>query len=250
MCTVVVAIRPSLILVAANRDERVDRPWDPPGRYWPDHPDTIAGRDRTAGGTWMGMNRHGVVAAVLNRPGTLGPAAGKRSRGELPLLALDHPTAERAAQAIAELDAAAWRGFNMVLADRAGAIFIRGLGRGRPQAESLPQGVSMITAHDPNDLSSPRTARHLPRFQAAEPNGIEDWDTWRTILADRNGESAEQINVVARGGFGTVCASFVSLPVVDQPIWLFAPGPPDQAGFQPVFCDWNTAAIPAPSRDL
>ena len=146
MCTVVVLIRPTFLLLAANRDERLDRPWDTPGDYWSAHPGTIAGRDRTAGGTWMGMNRHGLVATVLNRPGTLGPAPGKRSRGELPLIALDHPTVEAAAQAIAALDAGAWRSFNMVLADRTGAIFIRGLGHGRPTTESLPQGVSMVTA--------------------------------------------------------------------------------------------------------
>jgi hypothetical protein len=245
MCTVVVLVRPAFVLLAANRDERLDRPWEPPGAYWPDHPGTVAGRDRTGGGTWMGMNRHGLVATVLNRPGTLGPAAGKRSRGALPLIALDHPTAATAATAITALDAGAWRDFNMVLADRTGAIFIRGLGHGHPTAEHLPHGVSMVTAHDPNDLESPRTARHLPRFQAAEPAGPDDWRAWRDILADRRGGSAEQINVVPRGGFGTVCASFVSLPAAGSPIWWFAPGPPHQAGFQPVFCDWGTAAIPA-----
>ena len=249
MCTVVVLVRPTHILLAANRDERLDRPWDPPGAYWPDHPDTIAGRDRSAGGTWMGMNQHGLVATVLNRPGTLGPQTGKRSRGELPLMALDHPTAASAAAAIACQDAGAWRSFNMVLADRSGAIFIRAVGRGRPEIENLPHGVSMVTAHDPNDLHSPRTARHLPQFQAAEPADPQDWEAWRAILADRRGAPEEQINVGPRGGFGTVCASFVSLPATGRPLWLFAPGPADRAGFQPVFCDRDTAAIPGPPQE-
>src|SRR4051812_50218157 len=99
----------------------------------------------------MGINGPGVVAAVLNRPGRRGPAAGKRSRGELPLMALDHATAAGAAEAMTRLDASAWRGFNMVLADGTGAWFVRGVGHGRPRAAALPQGVSMITAHDPND---------------------------------------------------------------------------------------------------
>jgi hypothetical protein len=198
----------------------------------------------------MGINRHGVVATVLNRPGTLGPAAGKRSRGELPLMALDHRTAAAAAAAIVKRDAGDWRGFNMVLADRTGAIFIRGLGYGRPQADVLPPGVSMVTALDPNDPDSPRTARHLPRFQAAEPAGPDDWGAWRAILADRAGAPAEQINVVPRGGFGTVCSSFVSLPVAGRPIWMFAPGPPHEAVFHPVFCVGDGAAIPAAPRDL
>ena len=198
----------------------------------------------------MGMNRSGVVAAVLNRPGTLGPAAGKRSRGVLPLMALDHPTAAQAAEAIATLDAGAWRAFNMVLADRTGAIFIRGLGHGHPRPEPLPDGVSMITAHDPNDLESPRTARHLARFQATEPDSAGGWEGWRAVLADREGDAAEQINVTPRGGFGTVCASFVSLPAQAQPIWMFASGPPHDTAFQTVFCDWDRAAIPAAPRHL
>jgi hypothetical protein len=250
VCTVVVLVRPGFVLLAANRDERLDRPWDPPAAWWADHPGTVAGRDRMAGGTWMGMNRQGVVATVLNRPGTLGPAVGKRSRGELPLTALDHPTAAEAAAAIAGLDAGDWRGFNMVLADHSGAIFIRGSGYGQPQAQPLPQGVSMVTAYDPNDLESPRTARHLPRLRANEPSGPDDWIGWRSILADRGGASAEQINVEPRRGFGTVCASFVSLPATGRPIWRFAPGPPHEAGFQPVFCDWDAAAIPPPPHDL
>ncbi len=197
MCTVVILIRSDRVMLAANRDERIDRPWDPPAAYWPG---MLGGRDRMAGGTWMALNRAGVVATVLNRPGTLGPAAGKRSRGELPLLALGHDSAAAAAEALTALDAGEWRGFNMVSPTRSGGFFIRGLGHGRPEARILPQGVSMITAHDPNDLDSPRTARHLDRFRAVEPR-LGDWSAWRTILADRSGDAGEQINVVPRRWF-------------------------------------------------
>ncbi len=230
MCTVAILIRPGNVMLAANRDERIDRPWDAPAEYWPG---LLGGRDRTAGGTWMALNRAGVVAAVLNRVGTLGPAAGKRSRGELPLLALRHDHAAAAAEAMTQLDGGAWRGFNMVIADASGGWFVRGEGHGRPRAEALRPGVSMITAHDPNDLDSPRTAVHLPRFAAAEPEA-GDWSGWQSILADRSGSAGEQINVVPRGGFGTVCSSLLSLPAGGAPAWLFAAGPPHAAPFLPV----------------
>ena len=233
MCTVVVLVRPDRVLLAANRDERIDRAWDKPGAWWPDRPGVVGGRDRTGGGTWMGINRHGVVATVLNRPGTLGPAIGKRSRGELPLTALEQTTARGAAAAVAGLDAALWRGFNMVVVDRGGGWFIRGVGRGRPQAAPLAACVSMVTALDPNDLDSPRTARHLPRFQAADAS----WEAWHGLLSDQGGDAAEQLNVVPRAGFGTVCSSFVSLPAEGEPLWLFAAGPPHQAAFRPVTID-------------
>lgn len=231
MCTVVILIRPAGVMLAANRDERIDRAWDAPGEYWPG---ILGGRDRTGGGTWMGLNRRGVVATVLNRPGTLGPASGKRSRGELPLLALRHDSAAAAAAAVTGLDAGAWRGFNMVIADASGGFFVRGEGQGRPDAGPLPQGVSMITAHDPNDTASPRIAQHLDRFIAAAEPRPGDWSAWQAILADRSGAAAEQINVVPRAGFGTVCSSLLSLPAGGTPEWLFAAGPPHEAPFRPV----------------
>ena len=257
MCTVVLTFRPGHawpLCLAANRDEMVDRAWDVPAAYWPELPGVIAGRDRTAGGTWMGLNRHGVVAAVLNRPGSLGPAAGKRSRGELPLLALAHPTAADAVAALREQNAGGWRGFNLVVADRESAFFLRGAGQGAPGVMALPPGVSMITAHDPNDPASPRVARHLPRFQKEPGPSPEDWTVWREILSDRSGDAGEQINVLPRAGFGTVCSSFVALPVEGAPVegvpvegapvegapvegapvWLFASGPPHHAAFTPV----------------
>ena len=236
MCTVVLLIRPDHdwpVIVAANRDELVDRAWDPPGAYWPDQPDLIGGRDRTAGGTWMSQ-RGSVMAAVLNRPGSLGPQAGKRSRGDLPLMAASHASAEAAAAAIAQENAGEWRGFNLVVADRAGGWFVRGAGHGHPAAFALPPGVSMITAHDPNDMDSPRVARHLPRFQAAAAPSPENWDAWRAILSDRAGAAGEQINVTPRGGFGTVCSSFLAIPRQGDPVWLFAAGAPDRTPFPPV----------------
>jgi hypothetical protein len=222
------------VVLVANRDEDVTRAWDPPAAWWPEHEGVIAGRDRTAGGTWMGVNRHGITAAILNRPGSLGPAAGKRSRGELPLLALAEPTAAAAVAAILALDAGQWRGFNLVIADRDGATFLRGDGYGPPSAHRLPLGVSMITAHDPNDMESPRVARHLARFRAAPPPEPAHWDAWRAILADRSGPAGSQMNVVPRGGFGTVCSSLLAIPAAGDPVWLFAAGAPDEAPFEPV----------------
>jgi uncharacterized protein with NRDE domain len=237
VCTVVLLIRPGHdwpLILAANRDERLDRGWDPPAAYWPAQPAVVAGRDRSGGGTWMAVNEAGVVAAVLNRPGSLGPAAGKRSRGELPLLALAHRSAGEAGSAIAAVDAAGWRSFNLVLADRTGAIFVRGLGHGRPEATPMAPGLHMVTAHDPDDPESPRVARHLARFQAAEAPDLGDWHAWQAILSDRSGPAGEQINVMPRAGFGTVCSSLLMLPRQGPPVWLFAAGPPHAADFSRV----------------
>jgi hypothetical protein len=236
MCTVILLRRPGAawpLLLAANRDERLDRPWDPPAEFWPG---ILGGRDATAGGTWMALNRSGVVAAVLNRPGSLGPAPGKRSRGELPLIALESATASEAAEAMSRLDAGLYRTFNLVIADAETAWFVAGLGSGAPQAEALPEGVSMVTARPPNDLASPRTVRHLPRFRAALPpdspdSGPPDWGTWPALLADSTGVKGEALNVPPLGGFGTVCSSLLALGREGRREWRFAAGPPDRTPF-------------------
>src|SRR5437764_973522 len=96
MCTLVILRRPDHdwpVVIGANRDEMIDRPALPPGRHWPDRPEVTAGKDLLAGGSWLGLNDWGVAAAVLNRHGSLGPAPGQRSRGELVLEALDHADA-------------------------------------------------------------------------------------------------------------------------------------------------------------
>ena len=237
MCTVVVLVRPDHpypLQLAANRDEHRSRRWDPPAAHWSDQPDVVAGRDRTANGTWMGVNRAGVVATILNRAGTLGPILGKRSRGELPLLALRQRTASEAADALTRIDAGEWRDFNMVIGDRNGAFFVRGVGEGHPTAHELSPGVSMVTAYDPNDPQSPRVARHLDRFLAALPEGPADWHIWRTLLSDRSGEIGEQMNVKPRGDYCTVSSSLLAISAAGRVTWWFAAGSPHEAEFQPV----------------
>jgi len=253
MCTVVVLRRPNHpwpVLIAANRDEMADRPWLPPGCHWTDRQDVVAGLDVLAGGTWLGVNEHGVVAAVLNRINSLGPAPGLRSRGELPLEALDHADAEDAAEALSDLDPAAYRPFNMVVADAMNAYWIRprmgdnGSGDDAIDVSPIPVGLSMITAYDLNDVASPRMRRYLPRFEtAAEPQPeSDDWDDWISLLADRQHDADSgpggAMTVVTDTGFGTVSSSLLALPAQTpadvRARWLFAAGRPGETAFSPI----------------
>ena len=249
MCTVVLLRRPGHewpLLLAANRDERIDRPWDPPARHWPDRDEVRAGRDREAGGTWLGLNDHGVVAAILNRSGSLGPEAGKRSRGELPLEALDHAEARAAADALAGLDAGAYRSFNLVIADNRDAFWIKGEGVGQVEVVPAPDGVSVFTAHDLNDVRASARARwYLPAFEAAaapDP-AAGDWAAWETLLGSSEkapGESDPNaaIHVETDWGFGTVSSSLIGLPApgarATPPVWRFASAWPTRATFTTV----------------
>jgi uncharacterized protein with NRDE domain len=228
MCSIILRITGEKIRIGANRDERIDRAWDPPAPYWPEYPGVIAGRDRSAGGTWLGLNRHGMMAAILNRHGTLGPKAGKRSRGEIPLFALAESSLNAAAAKIQALDASAYRSFNFIIADAATAILFRGLEAGSPDPQILSPGTWMITSGEPNDLALPRIARHLPKFEAAPAAA------WPTLLADNAPPEENALNIPPDDGFATVSSAVITLSKTAPPVWLFAPGPPDITAFQPV----------------
>ncbi len=243
MCTVVILNRPGHdwpVLIAANRDEMVGRSWRSPARHWPDRVEVTAGLDEVAGGTWLGLNDWGVAAGVMNRVGTLGSKEGFRSRGELPLEALDHAEAQVAIEALSHLNTAAWRPFNMVIADPRTAFWLRS-DSGAVKVERLPPGLSMVTAYDRNDLSSPRIRRYLPLFEAAsvpDPEG-GDWSAWQALLARRDFEAdADRRNamcVETEEGFATVSSSLIALPAPGRPgavpVWLFAPGRPGEAAY-------------------
>lgn len=253
MCTIVLLRRPNTpwpLLLAANRDELAERPWLPPARHWDDRNDVTAGQDQLAGGTWLGVSDRGMVAGVLNRPDTLRPpqdapppAENKRSRGELPLEALDHESAEAAAEALKHLDPTAYRPFNLVVADAHHAYWLAAReGADRMHVQEIGDGLSMLTAHDLNDAEQSARVRHYrPLFQAAAvPNPDDgDWSAWQTLLActetapEAGAEGA--MNIQMEGGFGTRSSSLIALPGPQSPAqnpprtaqWRFCHGAPD-----------------------
>lgn len=254
MCTVVTLIRPGHewpLILAANRDEMRNRPSKPPARHWDDRDQVTAGLDVLAGGTWLGMNEHGVVACVLNRVDSLGPMADKRSRGELPLEALDHAEARVATEALVDLDPLSYRSFNMVIADIREAWWIASNDiTGEISAIPMDPGISMVTAHD---MTSDRIRHHLPRFRSAPvpAPAAGDWFAWEALMADRSkaadtdwsgsmligdvgGDANDDPN---NDSFGTVSSSLIAVPGIPDtgerpaPIWRFAPGPPDVTSY-------------------
>ena len=76
------------LIIAANRDEYFDRP-SQSMHFWSDKPHILAGRDLTANGTWLGVNRYGQFAAVTNYRGEISQSAQPLSRGGLVTQFLD-----------------------------------------------------------------------------------------------------------------------------------------------------------------
>jgi hypothetical protein len=138
---------------------------------------------------------------------------------------------------MAKFDAGTYRSFNLVIADRTDAFFLSGLEQGEPLITKLTPGTWIITSGEPNDVSLPRIARHLPKFQAA---AFEDW---KSLLADNTPPLESALNIPETNGFATVSAAILRLPLTGAPVWEFCPGPPDQCKFKPV----NLATRPSTS---
>ena len=128
------------LLIAANRDELYQRPADPITVLRAARPRILGGRDELAGGTWLAVNEHGVVAGLTNLPAAARDP-GRRSRGELPLAFTAYPDAETAVtQVCARLDPAAYNPCWMLVGDRHALFSVDVSGGQRARVEELPPG--------------------------------------------------------------------------------------------------------------
>lgn len=120
MCLIVLDWRPGSaapLRLAANRDERHDRPAAPLAR-WRDCPAILGGRDLEAGGSWLAAHSGGRVAAITNvrAPGFKAGAAGP-SRGHLVHQALVEAELGAWLERLASQAAQAYAGFNLLACD-------------------------------------------------------------------------------------------------------------------------------------
>jgi uncharacterized protein with NRDE domain len=118
-------------VIAANRDELHSRP-TAAAQWWPSQRPILAGRDLSAGGTWLGVTRTGRFAALTNYRGTTQRRADAPSRGTLVASIL--MSADTVAQTLEYLRSvsADYNGFNLLFSDgeRLGVYeSMRGAGR-------------------------------------------------------------------------------------------------------------------------
>lgn len=239
MCTIFV-IRDQLaghpMVIAANRDEMLDRPWSAP-RLVGERPRIVMPRDDDAGGTWIGLNDTGLLVAITNRLfWTTDPA--RPSRGILCRDALGCDDLDAAlAMVRAATSAAAYNGFNLLLADAGRArVLTYGDGELRDQGRDLIEldaGVHVITST--HDLDPPELAPLRDRVRRAASEAADDLERFEALAASvlSDHELIGPRYTVCKHGevFGTRSAAIIALSATGPPRFRFAAGRPCETPF-------------------
>ncbi|MEY4675317.1 MAG: hypothetical protein RL148_3101 [Planctomycetota bacterium] len=214
------------VVVGANRDERTDRAFSPPGLFVGRHRRILSPRDRQAGGTWIGVNDLGAFAAVTNLKGHL-PPAGAPSRGHLVHLALDASSLSEAVDLVGEaVRSAPHGGFQLALCDRDRIVVLVHRG-GVLDVVAWREPVLVVTnEHAPGVLHLPLLAHAMDPMLGLH----ERLDRLAPVLRDR-GDSSGHAVLKKGAGYGTVSSSLLAVPASDPTalVWRFAAGAPDEA---------------------
>ena len=279
MCTLVIAWRAfadAPVAVAANRDEAVDRPSEPPAEL---EPGVVAPRDAEAGGTWVGYadasGGEGGEDPSRDRDegaregdGTEGPTgsglfvgitnrwveglAAERSRGLLVRDCLRAASAEDAARVVEEsCRDYEYDGFNLVLADANAALLIEW--DGRLSVTTLDPGVHVIgnVGHDGTYFepsvrpeAGPEEAHNARRLlDHLRPEAGEAAEAWLARAGDALGDHAFGVCVHTDRGYGTRSSSLLLLGADGRRRYEFADGPPCETAYE-VVVDRPPASAP------
>jgi hypothetical protein len=238
MCTLAIyfkAARGWPVVVAANRDEYLERPAAAPLTL-SETPHIVGGKDLKAGGTWLGINEHGLVAGLLNRRSEFPPNSDARSRG---LLCLDVLRRRTTAEALAYLRtqrAADYNPFNLLIAsrDEAAVAYNRA---GTIELATLTPGLHLLTNLDLDDFECPRIGRSYGRFAGLGESAefVNDPVAMRAQLGALLADHVTQLDprngrpnglCLHLGEYGTRSSSLIFMGDAGRIEHFFAPGPP------------------------
>ncbi|MCU0689761.1 MAG: NRDE family protein [Polyangiaceae bacterium] len=166
MCTFVLVHRllaDAPLIALANRDEFLHRPAAPPAlRAGP--PRLLCGLDEKEGGTWFGINAHGLIVGLTNL--TLRPPDPLRpSRGLLCLDLLRLESVDQVRRVASALAPDSYNPFNVVAADSSNAIRVRY--DHAPTLEQLDPGVHVTTNWPPDSEGDAKRRMIEARVTAA-----------------------------------------------------------------------------------
>ena len=223
----------SPVLIALNREERLSRLSQPP-RIQSGRPRVVCGIDRKAGGTWAGVNQHGMFVSVVNCMKRSIPF-DPRSRGLLCKELLSCRTAEEALdRAVRELSTGCYAGGNFLCVDRqsGGVVY----GGDEIEVERLTPGLHLLSANRLDDHRDPRQefVRRLLTLQRLD-SAVAFLAVASRTFSRRPDETGKRGIVIAEPDYGTVSSMLLSLTEKTQrSIMQFAAGPPSEKPFEDV----------------
>ncbi len=229
MCTLIAIHRRipgAPLVIAANRDEYLDRPSEPPALRETAKGWVLAPRDLRAGGTWMGLNATGLFAAVTNRR-CKHPDPRRRSRGLVVMDALARSSAVEAAGFLEALPEEAYNPFNALVADAQRAFCL--VYEDGPQLRELAPGAHVIGNVDPDAHQVAKVARVLERAdKVARLPRIKVLDELAEVCCEHDaGETPLDDTCVHAGAYGTRSSFLLVLAERQAESELrFADGPP------------------------
>ncbi|HTT76231.1 MAG TPA: NRDE family protein [Candidatus Binataceae bacterium] len=245
MCTLAIYFRSFTdypVVVAANRDEYLARPAVPP-MMLNEHPHIVGGKDLRAGGTWLGINEHGIVAGLLNRrTADYGPAdPNLRSRGLLTLEALRQPSASAAIRYVERQRGADYNAFNLLIASPEAAFVAYNRG-GKVEVVKLSEGFHLLTNIDVDDFECPRISRAYGGFArlAQQDQFARDPVAQRNELHHLLADHSTQLDprsgrpnslCMHLGDYGTRSSSLIFMHRDGGVDHFFAGGPPCTTSF-------------------
>jgi uncharacterized protein with NRDE domain len=219
------------ILVAMNRDERYDRASSVPA-IQSGKPRVLCGVDQEAGGTWLGVNQHGLLVAACNRSKS-GVSPAPRSRGVLCRELLRCGSAREAVhKAMDELSSNAYAGVNFVCADSDSGWVVQA--GNDLDAVELEDGLSIVGNLDVNDHRDERgkLARRLLTLQTLD-SPVKFLAVASKVFA-RPAALPDRPSMVVRGPErGTVSSTLIALGKKPRDaIFQHAGDAPDQARYE------------------
>ena len=232
------------VLVAANRDEHYDRPSAAP-HQWSSKPRIVAGKDLLAGGTWLGINEHGLLVGILNRRTNAEPdpflKSRTRSRGLLCLDILSFKSAGAACAFINQHEAI-YQPFTVVFADASEAWIAYNI-REKINARKLDEGLHVHSSAADFAVRSEKVDRAHSRFAGIFeelPSTCNDKAAWvhslHTVLGDHalgNGSTDPRDAICVHGDVsGTVSSTIIFYSQPQQRFYSFnCLGPPCRGSF-------------------
>lgn len=214
------------LIVAANRDEDPARGGEAPRRWTEEG--IVAPRDPRAGGTWIGVNAHGVLSAVTNRAGPPAQGPQVKSRGTLPLEALKEKSAFQAHRRAERIPTFIFSPFNWIYADREQAFAME---HGGPSdiTVRLRPGIHVLTnLHDLSHANADTVAGFLDLDPKATT--LDDiFDELKKLLGNHEPLFSKDHRICKHDGISkTLSANLIALHADDpkKHRWLHHDGAP------------------------